>query len=146
MLDHRHRVPVVLEDVRDGFPAGPIRECTVHQDHVLDAGLGRRRGNIQSLLQQQSCARQRRSERRNPVNLFHDYSPLNFHLQRNIQVRWPSCGRRLFSQLGAPPNHRNRLNSYLGSAAQALPLEWDPDDCCQLGLPWVELFISNLIA
>src|SRR5260370_32818060 len=35
-LRHRHLVPIILEDVSDGFPARAIGECTVHQNHVLD--------------------------------------------------------------------------------------------------------------
>ena len=35
-LRHRHLVPIILEDVSDGFPTGAVGECTVHQNHVLD--------------------------------------------------------------------------------------------------------------
>src|ERR1700693_3162593 len=35
-LRHRHLVSIILEDVSDGFPAGAVGECTVHQNHVLN--------------------------------------------------------------------------------------------------------------
>src|SRR6202166_1771460 len=35
-LRHRHLVPVILEDVSDGFPTGAIGESSMHQDHVFD--------------------------------------------------------------------------------------------------------------
>ncbi len=79
-LRYRHRVAVLLEDLGDGFPAGAIGECTVHQNHVLDPGW-RRRSNFNSPLQQQSRAHQHRNKRYNPVNLLHDYAPLQFQLQ-----------------------------------------------------------------
>ena len=36
-LRHRHRVAILLEDLRYGFPTGAIGECSMHQNHVLDA-------------------------------------------------------------------------------------------------------------
>ena len=30
MLHHRHLVPIILEDVSDGFPAGAVGESTMH--------------------------------------------------------------------------------------------------------------------
>ena len=36
-LRYRHLVAILLQDVSDGFPAGAIGECTMHQNHVLDA-------------------------------------------------------------------------------------------------------------
>src|SRR2546422_1288886 len=35
-LRHRHLVPIILEDISDGFPARAVGECTMHQDHVLN--------------------------------------------------------------------------------------------------------------
>ena len=36
VLHHRHLVPILLEDVSDGFPAGAVGERAMHQDHVLN--------------------------------------------------------------------------------------------------------------
>src|SRR5258708_2254408 len=36
VLHHRHLVPIIHEDFRDGFPPGAIGESTMHQDHVLN--------------------------------------------------------------------------------------------------------------
>src|SRR5580704_15491529 len=36
VLHHRHLVPVIPEDVSDGFPAGAIGESSMYQDHVLN--------------------------------------------------------------------------------------------------------------
>src|SRR6185295_604581 len=74
-LRHRHLVPILLEDVRDGFPTGAIRECTVHQDHVLDASLrrGTRRGSVQSR------AHERTSKCSSGITISHDLSPITFH-------------------------------------------------------------------
>src|SRR5271154_5725864 len=55
-LRDRYRVTILLEDLGDGFPAGAIGECTVHQDHVLDASWRRRPGNSNRPLQQQNRA------------------------------------------------------------------------------------------
>ena len=35
-LRHRHPVPIILEDVSDGFPAGAVGESSMHQNHVLN--------------------------------------------------------------------------------------------------------------
>jgi len=35
-LRHRHLVSIILEDVSDGFPAGAVGECSMHQNHVLN--------------------------------------------------------------------------------------------------------------
>src|SRR6202051_3408059 len=35
-LRHRYLVPIILEDVSDGFPAGAVGESSMHQDHVFD--------------------------------------------------------------------------------------------------------------
>src|ERR1700747_1539394 len=45
-LRNRHRVAILLKDLRDGFPAGAIGKCAMHEDHVLDASRrGTRRGS-----------------------------------------------------------------------------------------------------
>ena len=31
-LQHRHRVSVLLEQLRDRFPAGPVSKCSMHQE------------------------------------------------------------------------------------------------------------------
>src|SRR5271155_2780521 len=35
-LRHRHFVPIILEDLGDGFPSGAVGESSMHQNHVLD--------------------------------------------------------------------------------------------------------------
>src|SRR5258708_3022898 len=35
-LRHRHFVPIILEDLSDGFPSGAVGESSMHQNHVLD--------------------------------------------------------------------------------------------------------------
>src|SRR5712664_1036394 len=35
-LRYRHLVPIILEDVSDGFPAGAVGESSMHQNHVLN--------------------------------------------------------------------------------------------------------------
>src|SRR4029077_9645233 len=35
-LRYRHLVPIILEDVSDGFPTGAIGECSMHQNHVFN--------------------------------------------------------------------------------------------------------------
>src|SRR5580658_1136858 len=34
-LRYRHLIAILLQDVSDGFPSGPVGACTVHQNHVL---------------------------------------------------------------------------------------------------------------
>jgi hypothetical protein len=36
VLHHRHLVAILHEDIGDGFPAGAVRESSMHQDHVLN--------------------------------------------------------------------------------------------------------------
>jgi len=35
-LRHRHLVPIILEDVSNGLPAGAVGESSMHQDHVIN--------------------------------------------------------------------------------------------------------------
>ena len=35
-LRHRHLVPIIHEDVSDGFPAGAVGESSMHKDYVFD--------------------------------------------------------------------------------------------------------------
>ena len=35
-LRHRHLVPIILEDVSNGFPAGAVGESSMYQNHVLN--------------------------------------------------------------------------------------------------------------
>ena len=73
-LRDRHRVAILLEDLRDGFPAGAIGECAMHEDHVLDATRGgTRRASVQSRTHQQ------KSKCSNGIELRHDVSPVRFH-------------------------------------------------------------------
>jgi hypothetical protein len=77
LLHYSHRVPVFRKDVEDCFPAGAIGECTVDQNHILDAAWRRRSSNSTSPLEQQSRAHQHSSELYNRIKLLHDYSPLS---------------------------------------------------------------------
>jgi hypothetical protein len=36
-LQHRHRVSIFLEELRDRFPAGPVSKCSMHQEDVVYA-------------------------------------------------------------------------------------------------------------
>src|SRR5580658_3574159 len=90
-LRNRYRVAVLLKDLCDGVPAGPIGECPMHQNHVFDGSLrrGTCRGSVQSRAHQQSddC---------NPVSLLHDHCPLWFELQRIVHqasnLQWTISG------------------------------------------------------
>src|SRR5271168_2284166 len=35
-LCYRHHVPIILEDLSDGFPARTVGESSMHQNHILD--------------------------------------------------------------------------------------------------------------
>src|SRR6202008_680004 len=77
-LRHRDRVAILLEDLGDGFPTRSIGNCTMHQDHVLDASewCGCGGDNLLAIPEQQRCDDQRGCERSNTAKLFHGYFPL----------------------------------------------------------------------
>src|SRR5580658_6230026 len=57
-LQHRYRVSILLEELRDGFPAGSISKCSMHQEDVVYAS--RRRDNLLGASKQHTRGDQRR--------------------------------------------------------------------------------------
>src|SRR5580692_897627 len=114
-LRYRHRVAILLEDLRDGFPAGAIGKCSMHQNHVLDTSLRcrTRRGSIQSR------THQHRPECSNDIKLRHDVSPVRFHF---VSFLLPSRA----SQLSIRPTDRACWSSPIrwGAAASIPRFRW----------------------